>query len=322
MVEGVHASVGAIQRMEEACVRFARVMIDRLPEIAFELRRVSEALEERYVELRKEIALLEEETSSADEDEDVSWARSRLAEAEDKLASVQRRRRKFAEASTAYMAHAGKAEHLSTAHTIKATEFLREAADDLRAYFSHNIDGGSPTGIQLDTKALLPNELIKGGVSGPIAGPAGKAMFPVTEQQATAGTIRHVNPDPSPLNLNCVNCVIASEYRFRGIPAVAEVSRTPLSIGSISTEFGGEWRCASGPIEIGSLLSTSGEGSTGAVFGRGADGMNHVWNARFDKGMVRFLDGQSGGLGLNNFDNFTDFMFLPLRPGQGQKRSL
>lgn len=39
------------------------------------------------------------------------------------------------------------------------------------------------------------------------------------------------------------------------------------------------------------------------------------WNAVNQGGIVRFLDGQSGGIGVNNFDCFTDFRFLSMSLG-------
>lgn len=72
-------------------------------------------------------------------------------------------------------------------------------------------------------------------------------------------------------------------------------------------------------IEIGSILSKSGNGARGIVYG--ADpvrGYGHVWNVRIDNGVVRYLDGQPGsnaGLGVENFTDFTDFKFLLTSPG-------
>ena len=73
-------------------------------------------------------------------------------------------------------------------------------------------------------------------------------------------------------------------------------------------------------MEIGSILSKSGNGARGIVFGAdNARGFGHVWNVRIDSGVVRFLDSQPGiraGLGVSNFDDFTDFRFLLTSPGR------
>jgi hypothetical protein len=73
-------------------------------------------------------------------------------------------------------------------------------------------------------------------------------------------------------------------------------------------------------MEIGSILSKSGNGARGIVFGAdSARGFGHVWNVRIDNGVVRFLDSQPAGragLGVGNFDDFTDFQFLLTSPGR------
>ena len=132
-----------------------------------------------------------------------------------------------------------------------------------------------------------------------------------------AGSIRTVNPNfpAAGFNQNCVNCVIATEQRFAGVAgAIAQSSAGPLPISNIVGEFGGSFQNVSGMMEIGSILSKSGNGARGIVFGAdNARGFGHVWNVRIDNGVVRFLDSQPAGhagLGVDNFDDFTDFQFL------------
>jgi hypothetical protein len=134
-----------------------------------------------------------------------------------------------------------------------------------------------------------------------------------------AGSVRTVNPlFPSfGYNQNCVNCAITTEKRFRGIKVSAAPTAGPLPISAIADEFGGSFQDVSGMIEISRVLRESGEGARGIVFGADhARGFGHVWNARIDKGVIRFIDGQSGGLGVSNFDDFTDFRFLLTHPGR------
>ncbi|WP_029920453.1 toxin glutamine deamidase domain-containing protein [Nevskia soli] len=132
-----------------------------------------------------------------------------------------------------------------------------------------------------------------------------------------AGSIRTVNPNyPAPgFDKNCVECVIATEKRFAGTLGVgAKPTPGPIPITRISDEFGGSFQNVSGPMQIGSILSEAGNGSRGIVYGAdNARGFGHVFNVRFDNGVVRFLDSQPGrgaGLGVDNFDDFTDFQFL------------
>lgn len=139
----VHANLAAIQNMEAACERFAHTVKDTLPSIERELRQVSQALDERCDELRREISNLHDEISSADEDDDNSWARSRLEESEEKLASVQRRSQRLAVAGAAVTGQSRKIDHLATDHAVRTREFLRGTADDLKAYFAQTLEGVS-----------------------------------------------------------------------------------------------------------------------------------------------------------------------------------
>lgn len=165
--DGVHVSVKAIQDMEAACARFSRAVVDRLPEIERELRQVTEELDDRRSQLRREIADLEEEISSADEDDDKSRERQRAGEAEDELASVGRNIRRLAEVGANYTGHAHNVERLATAHAVGMREFLGGAADDLKAYFAKNDLGafipfgstiGSSSANGGDTVASSENE--------------------------------------------------------------------------------------------------------------------------------------------------------------------
>jgi len=141
--DGIQTSVEAIQNMEAACARFARVVVERLPEVERELRQVAGALEDRRSDLRREISSLHDQISSADEDDDVSWERQRLEEAEEELASTQQRIRRLSEASANHTAQARRVEHLATDHAVRTREFLNGAADDLKAYLAKSIDGMS-----------------------------------------------------------------------------------------------------------------------------------------------------------------------------------
>ena len=140
---------------------------------------------------------------------------------------------------------------------------------------------------------------------------------------ALAGSIRTVNPNYPQVGftVNCVNCVIATEKRFAGMVGVtAGASRVPLPISRITAEFGGQFENVSGMMDIARRLSASGNGARGIVYGADtARGYGHVWNVRIDNGVVRFLDSQPAGragLGVNNFNSFTDFKFLLTHPGK------
>jgi filamentous hemagglutinin len=72
-------------------------------------------------------------------------------------------------------------------------------------------------------------------------------------------------------------------------------------------------------MQIGSILRQSGNGSRGIVYGESffARRPGHVWNVVNQRGNIRFLDGQTGGLGVNNFNNFRNFEYLPTNNPRG-----
>jgi filamentous hemagglutinin len=140
------------------------------------------------------------------------------------------------------------------------------------------------------------------------------SVAPVKGADDLAGSIRNVNPTRG--TQNCVNCAIATDATLARHAASA-LPGNPTSIRVLEREFGGTFRPVSGPLEIGSSLSRSGNGARGIVFGEsllpGRPG--HVFNAVNQGGTIRFLDGQSGGLGVSNFDDFQNFRFLFTNPG-------
>jgi len=69
-------------------------------------------------------------------------------------------------------------------------------------------------------------------------------------------------------------------------------------------------------MQIGSILSQSGNGARGIVFGESLGGnVGHVFNVLNNNGSVQFLDGQIGGSGLNSFNSLQNFQFLLTHPG-------
>jgi RHS repeat-associated protein len=128
-----------------------------------------------------------------------------------------------------------------------------------------------------------------------------------------AGSIRNVNPTGG--TMNCVNCSIATDATLAGNAASAlPGSATPISV--LEDTFGGQFQPVSGPMQIGSILSQSGNGARGIVFGESLTGdVGHVFNVINKSGEMQFLDGQVGGEGLSNFDNFQNFQFLQTHPG-------
>lgn len=78
--------------------------------------------------------------------------------------------------------------------------------------------------------------------------------------------------------------------------------------------FGGSFTRVGGQSAIETQLLNAGNGAQGVVFGsRGAGRVGHVFNAINQDGVVRFLDGQTGGPA--SFTGFLDFFFLPIQFG-------
>lgn len=193
--DGVHSSVKAIQDMEAAVARFSRAVVEELPEVERELRQISEQLEDRRTDLRREIAELEDSVSSSDDgDEDEDGAarqRQRLEEAEQELASIERRIRRLEETRASYTKQARVVENLATAHTVKAKLFLAEAAEDLKGYLAHT--GSQPeaatktqshTTLHRDVQNIIP--------------PQPTNCTSIKEQKAWADAYLH--PDNLPLS--------------------------------------------------------------------------------------------------------------------------
>jgi hypothetical protein len=123
-----------------------------------------------------------------------------------------------------------------------------------------------------------------------------------------AGSIRNVNPTGG--TLNCVNCVIATDATLRGNPTSA-LPGGPYTLPVLENYYGSRFAPAS-LSSIESQLLTQGNGATGIVYGYPPSGENvgHVFNVVNQNGVIRFLDGQTGGVADPTL--FPRFQFMPL----------
>ncbi len=125
--------------------------------------------------------------------------------------------------------------------------------------------------------------------------------------------------NPTGANMNCVNCAITLDRRLGGSLASAMYG-SPAGLEEITGVLGGSFGEVSGMMEIGSILSKSGNGARGIVAGANSiDDIGHVWNVINDNGVIRFLDGQTGEVPervLGNFDMFDELQFLLTFPGK------
>jgi hypothetical protein len=88
---------------------------------------------------------------------------------------------------------------------------------------------------------------------------------PLSASSNVAGSIRDVNAIGG--TSNCVNCAAAVDATLGGAPSSA-LNNDPQPITNLVTD----WNPVSGPMQIGSILSRSGNGSRGVVFGAALPG--------------------------------------------------
>lgn len=117
-----------------------------------------------------------------------------------------------------------------------------------------------------------------------------------------AGSIRGVNPTNG--TMNCVNCVVATDATLAGRPASA-LGGGPYRIDVLERLFGTRFGPVSSIDSISEAMSAAGPGARGILFGSRGNEVGHVFNTVNQSGVVRFLDGQTGGAAsINGFQGF------------------
>ncbi|WP_254223603.1 toxin glutamine deamidase domain-containing protein [Burkholderia multivorans] len=124
---------------------------------------------------------------------------------------------------------------------------------------------------------------------------------------ADAGSVKNVNPTGS--LQNCTNCVaVVDNLLSTGNPASALPRATSVPFNQIGQIYGTTFSGSTTQQNIESTLLAGGNGTRAVVYG--TDGVTgHVWNAVVQNGKVNYIDGQIGGGGAVNFQNFTHFQF-------------
>ena len=107
--------------------------------------------------------------------------------------------------------------------------------------------------------------------------------------------------------MNCVNCAVATDATLGGSPASALLSG-PKPISVLEKIYGGAFKPVSGRSQVEGILSEAGSDARGIVYGSRRGGVGHVFNGVSQGGIVRFVDGQSGGAA--SFSGYDSFMFL------------
>lgn len=141
MALGAKVQSEAIADFETALGRFAQVSLDRVKAAEIAIRRLTERLEERRIELRRELVRLQDEIVDSDDEGDTSHASRQLEEAEQALSNVKRWQRTVNVSMESYKRESAKFQELDDGITVAARAYLRRVLDDLAAYFSLQSDG-------------------------------------------------------------------------------------------------------------------------------------------------------------------------------------
>ncbi|MCO8609110.1 hypothetical protein KGP95_24610 [Burkholderia multivorans] len=108
---------------------------------------------------------------------------------------------------------------------------------------------------------------------------------------------------------NCTNCVaVVDNLLSTGNPASALPRATPVPFNQLGQIYGTTFSGWTTQQNIESTLPAGGNGTRAVMYG--TDGVTvHVWNAVVQNGKVNYIDGQIGGGGAVNCQNFTHFQF-------------
>ncbi|MFK3774467.1 DUF637 domain-containing protein [Pseudomonas sp. NPDC089406] len=127
----------------------------------------------------------------------------------------------------------------------------------------------------------------------------GESAGPGNAAEQTAGSITNVNPGfpKTGRTHNCVNCSIATDATLGGNPASAlpiyHKKGVPLTV--LEKHFGSKFGPVLAQDNIMRQIQNSGNGARGIVYGsNGVGTVGHVFNVVNQRGVVRFLDGQTG----------------------------
>lgn len=101
--------------------------------------------------------------------------------------------------------------------------------------------------------------------------------------------------------------MIATDATLAGRPASA-LGGGPFRISVLEKTYGARFGPRSSIGDITGVMSDAGSGARGIVFGSRGSEVGHVFNVVNQKGVVRFLDGQTGKAAT--FDGYDSFQLL------------
>ena len=103
------------------------------------------------------------------------------------------------------------------------------------------------------------------------------------------------------------DCVIATDATLAGRPASA-LPGGPAPITVFEQLFGGQFLEMASKESIDQAIQAAGRGARGIVYGERTGGVSHVFNVINQRGLVRYLDGQTGLVAL--FTGYTRLHLL------------
>ncbi|OQR63106.1 hypothetical protein B6E66_15835 [Streptomyces maremycinicus] len=132
-----------------------------------------------------------------------------------------------------------------------------------------------------------------------------------TAKPRPGGSLKGVNPSGS--TTNCAKCAMATDDRLQGKKSVAEDGDI-TDAADLEKHYGSTFEATSGRDGIAGDLLRRGDGARGIVYGFDTDGAGnipypgHFFNAVNDGGNIKFLDGQTGGYAVLDWEYY-DFMY-------------
>jgi hypothetical protein len=154
------------------------------------------------------------------------------------------------------------------------------------------------------------------GMLMPPVGGLGGAPGLTEAENTLAGSIRRINDVGG--KVNCVSCAIATDSTLAGRAASA-IPGGPFQMPAAMANYapGSVGLPVTGPSGINTIMQGWGPGARGIIWGtRGAD-VGHAFNVVNQNGVIRFLDGQSGGQASTTANYAAYFLFRTDKAGNG-----
>ena len=106
--------------------------------------------------------------------------------------------------------------------------------------------------------------------------------------------IREINPNG--FAENCAECAVQTDSMLRGEHYNAARAGAITQLGSLERYYKADFEHYLTAQQIGAALERDGAGATAIIFGHTGDPeVGHYFNAINHRGVIRYLDGQSGG---------------------------